>query len=125
MAGWTPPGWSATKTATRITNEATGTWPCSLCKTEQPYGAAKVMTDIGMVCVNGCTGGHTKKQQGRSSSSGSSCPPPPAAQTSTTPVPEAPRTNRGNGEMKLNPRQVEFLEEALTARQWRQLLELQ
>ena len=108
LAGWTPPGWGGKRTPTRIINLGAGSWQCGLCQQELPFGVRKVLTDVGQICYQCRSGTYvTRTLSGTESATSSTSP------------------EEDTGGMHLNPRQVKFLEELLTARQWKQLLELQ
>ena len=120
LSGWVPYGWTGPRAPTMMSDLETGAWQCCLCKTQLPYGAAKVLTDVGEICMT-CRSGTYEKRSATSAST---------ASPSTTPAPKATATASGPAKtteegMYLNAEQAAFLEETLNARQWMQLLELE
>ena len=115
LVGWIPYGWKGEKTPTKITNLATGEWECNLCQTRLPYGSAKVLTDVGMICMPCRTGTYEKRKLTVTRSD-------PTSEAGSSTASAAPPPEQEG--MTLNAEQVEMLQEVLTAKQWRQLLEL-
>ena len=128
LAGWTPPGWTGTPSITVVLDTTTGKWACNLCSSEMAHGAAKVITDVGAICMSCRTGPLPERQLQAQTSEEESAATAPQAPTATL-VELSGRSNASTGAaagrssvaMSLTAQQVEYLQETLTVAQWERL----
>ena len=143
LLGWRPPTWPKVEPEDEEATVWKDTWTCAMCRVRLAYGTTGVITEVGKICMT-CRTGPGKMKKKATSGSGTAEPmkedllsadeaweelePEAAATDGPMQRPAEAAATAGptqrpakNVTTRLTSKQIEFLEEKLTAKQWKEL----